>query len=371
MSDPLKSTNIEDVLSSIRRLVSEESRDKATRRQTTDSDKLLLTPAQRVSERAQASVPPEPTQEPAEDGFDFHSIRDAEPPQDGDTADAPQAEMPEETPEDVVSETPEVTDAQPDESIDSAGPGPDDETDATDAAQAPLILDSPADDAPIALDVAPEPTDEPALVEPFVAQAEHRTDDEAGDLAQQDTPPGMADMPEHEAPQADAGAAPDLDDTEFHPLEDRPEAEEIADPQDSPDALKWEDDGNEAPQDPAPDTVNADAAVWSGTLYAAARAHGEDPVQQDARSDETDQAAQAEDPTPQPQPTQQSPASEAEPFDFLAEDDTLIDEDALRELVAEIVREELQGALGERITRNVRKLVRREIHRALSAQDFD
>ena len=38
---------------------------------------------------------------------------------------------------------------------------------------------------------------------------------------------------------------------------------------------------------------------------------------------------------------------------------------ALRELVAEIVREELQGGLGERITRNVRKLVRAEIQRAL------
>ena len=40
-------------------------------------------------------------------------------------------------------------------------------------------------------------------------------------------------------------------------------------------------------------------------------------------------------------------------------------------LVADIVREELQGALGERITRNVRKLVRREIHRALTAQELD
>ena len=43
----------------------------------------------------------------------------------------------------------------------------------------------------------------------------------------------------------------------------------------------------------------------------------------------------------------------------------LVDQDALRELVSEIVRQELQGSLGERITRNVRKLVRREIHRAL------
>ncbi|WP_133169911.1 hypothetical protein [Shimia abyssi] len=49
----------------------------------------------------------------------------------------------------------------------------------------------------------------------------------------------------------------------------------------------------------------------------------------------------------------------------------VIDEDILREMVADIVRQELQGALGERITRNVRKLVRREIHRALAAHDLD
>ena len=53
------------------------------------------------------------------------------------------------------------------------------------------------------------------------------------------------------------------------------------------------------------------------------------------------------------------------------EEETLIDEDVLRDLVAEIVRQELQGALGERITRNVRKLVRREIHRALAAHNLD
>ena len=49
----------------------------------------------------------------------------------------------------------------------------------------------------------------------------------------------------------------------------------------------------------------------------------------------------------------------------------MIDEEMLRDLVREILREELQGALGERITRNVRKLVRTEINRALSARDFE
>ncbi len=54
----------------------------------------------------------------------------------------------------------------------------------------------------------------------------------------------------------------------------------------------------------------------------------------------------------------------------LATNDEFLDEDALRDLIADIVRQELQGALGERITRNVRKLVRREIHRALAGQEL-
>ena len=45
--------------------------------------------------------------------------------------------------------------------------------------------------------------------------------------------------------------------------------------------------------------------------------------------------------------------------------------DILRNLVSEIIREELAGALGEKITRNVRKLVQREINRALMARGID
>lgn len=50
---------------------------------------------------------------------------------------------------------------------------------------------------------------------------------------------------------------------------------------------------------------------------------------------------------------------------------TVLDEDALHEIVRQLIREELQGALGERITRNVRKLVRAEINRALTARTLD
>lgn len=45
--------------------------------------------------------------------------------------------------------------------------------------------------------------------------------------------------------------------------------------------------------------------------------------------------------------------------------------EALRPLVSAMIREELQGELGERITRNVRKLVRQEVNRALSVRDLE
>ena len=48
-----------------------------------------------------------------------------------------------------------------------------------------------------------------------------------------------------------------------------------------------------------------------------------------------------------------------------------IDKEALRALVVEIVHDELSGELGERITRNVRKLVRREINYVLTSREMD
>ncbi len=74
-----------------------------------------------------------------------------------------------------------------------------------------------------------------------------------------------------------------------------------------------------------------------------------------------------------PEPVAEHPAhsSEFDAIDYTAQTETYLDEEALRELVSEMVRSELQGELGDRITRNVRKLVRREIHRALASREFD
>lgn len=69
-------------------------------------------------------------------------------------------------------------------------------------------------------------------------------------------------------------------------------------------------------------------------------------------------------------PQHEAAHDEAHPeFEELSPAAAGLDELALREMVAELVREELRGELGERMTSNIRKLVRREILRAQSLRE--
>ncbi len=74
-------------------------------------------------------------------------------------------------------------------------------------------------------------------------------------------------------------------------------------------------------------------------------------------------------------PTQTDTKSDLEDdlpsVNFVEEEESILDEETLRDMVSQMVREELQGELGDRITRNVRKLVRREIQRALASREFE
>lgn len=47
----------------------------------------------------------------------------------------------------------------------------------------------------------------------------------------------------------------------------------------------------------------------------------------------------------------------------------ILDEESLRGVINAIVREELQGELGDRISRNLRKLIRREIAQMMADRD--
>ena len=108
--------------------------------------------------------------------------------------------------------------------------------------------------------------------------------------------------------------------------------------------------------------------------FAAAQAPGEISevleVEQDFEPDDYETDALTDD-TPEFVAYDDNRATEEASEEVAVTQDVVLDEDMLRALVAEIVREELQGKLGERITRNVRKLVRREILRALASQDME
>jgi hypothetical protein len=130
---------------------------------------------------------------------------------------------------------------------------------------------------------------------------------------------------------------------------------------DQPD--EWEPDGTEVedlatdntarPMEVADDVQDADEIIEPATVDEA-----EDNADQD---DEADDEFHAE----------SDDALEDDDLDAFIQQNATLDEAVLREMVTDIVRQELQGALGERITRNVRKLVRREIYRVLNSQEFE
>ncbi|MEP2202700.1 hypothetical protein [Tateyamaria sp.] len=151
-----------------------------------------------------------------------------------------------------------------------------------------------------------------------------------------------------------------------------------------PPAMEWEDvepEGDLADQsDPAATVEKAEThldadleAQATPEVHESVVAEQAQPEPEVADTVQTEGPQQGEsDVTPEEAaPASQDTAADAAPAALFGSDDDVLDEEALRELISDIVREELQGALGERITRNVRKLVRREIHRALAAQDLE
>jgi hypothetical protein len=124
-------------------------------------------------------------------------------------------------------------------------------------------------------------------------------------------------------------------------------------------AVEWE-----AETAAPPEFISSRATPASAPVAAAPDAQGQVDEGPEAPMDWTD--------TLDPEAEQVRPSARFTLYEEEVEAEApFLDEDVLRELIRDILREELQGALGERITRNVRKLVRAEIARALAARDFD
>ncbi|BDW84469.1 hypothetical protein [Roseicyclus marinus] len=367
MSEPAKSANeIEDVLSSIRRLVSEGQASVAPSR-------LVLTPAQRV-------VEPDDPWAPVPDAA---TAPDATAPVTG-------AADPAWGLEDRLSDWGEI-ESSGQEAVEEAlaersvavPPGP------ADAIGAVAALSGEAED---------DGQDQPA----FEAETGDTNWPDAGatrtlrDLAlvrghpvqdvgaEPEVPEqgreGMAVVGEGDAPQHDDAV------TDAARVAETPEtmpAEDSADDGATPDATTPQDEGAEA----VPGEVEAAAVAEANPVAEAENMADAEGVA------ETEVAAKApprmfsrpirRDPEPVTGADADSDMDEdddldvedlgddPQPFSFPETEDGILDEETLRQIVADVVRAELQGVLGQRITRNVRKMVRREVRLALAAQELE
>lgn len=384
MSDPVTNVEIEDVLASIRRLVSHEGRSHGAAASeqgaapSVEEGRLVLTPAQRVVSETDA---PEASVEDsaATDTDDAPTEEDA-------TGTDPVDESAES--EDVsFASSRDAEDAQEETEVAAAAPAStlvlvsDREAEMSRAAE-PIIEpegDEAAeqvavDEADASLDTGPELDAEP-VPETAIEAASDDTSLAAEDVTEiqweEDTSEStraslLATIAELEAavgngsqewePDGSEMAAPPVDwdaltapaeaDDEGHVADheaDTPEeADEVGPDQDE--ALASEDiaGSDDVPADMSGETLVSEVA---------------DAAVDAAPADLSEQAG--------------SEVDFDDDVDALLGAQLQIDDAMLRDLVADIVREELQGALGERITRNVRKLVRREIYRILASQDFE
>jgi hypothetical protein len=343
MSDPAKSADeIEDVLASIRRLVSESGAAAPRSEAAAAPAKLVLTPAQRVSDPDDPWAPVPSASGSAEGATD-------EAPAKADDDDDPAWGL-----EDRLSDWGEIEESA-DEAIADAM--------AEEGLERPARFEMPTE----ADDVSES---EDAFDMSGLAQLDGVIDgDEAGDVFEPETgdmnwPDGGADSALRDLAAARFGQSA----TTVHPPPD-PSAEV---------------DATRQPAEPLAEDTEADAEVIETTANADTTPQPE-PVMTEIQTDDLGEEDRAE-PGFAPIFSRRMEAAGTDagadediealgetpsPFTFPDTDEGILDEETLREIVAEVVREELQGALGQRITRNVRKMVRREIRIALAAEDLE
>ncbi|MDQ2067014.1 hypothetical protein Q9295_11555 [Xinfangfangia sp. CPCC 101601] len=374
MSEPLTSPEIEDVLSSIRRLVSEDLRPARTamaeaRAQDPAGDKLMLTPALRVVPRADADV------------AEVTAVADDWQIEAAEAASVSQESLWEETAAAAYADeaiAPSVDEAEAEgsetsfgatataEIYDDAGmEGPSKLAAELLAQNADILWAAPG--APVDADEAervagPELSSfwqEPAIVAAVEAE-------EGALLPATLLSEGLAlpmDMPEpvvaEAVPEAeaawpeDSALASDVEIEELHASEPLSfvahprRGDRLHDPITEPLAQAWAEADLRADLDAG--RLMAQTAVDAGAEA--------DITPEEAHNAVPDGVAAI------------NPAADGVE---LADDTGFsIDEETLRQIVREIIREELSGTLGERITRNVRKLVRVEVNRALTARDLE
>jgi hypothetical protein len=337
MPDAVTNAEVEDVLSSIRRLVSEDKRVPAEEKPKASTDRLVLTPALRVAElpsaqdsalqAAQDDADADVRDETESDVADMLALDDdVEYEDDADTVIGALMAETQDTPTEIDNL---VGESQA--TVDLAGFEADrtDDDDASDKVDVDDNNITPAEDEN---SYDAELASGRSLHDVFRAVDAQEADDARKASV-------LRGVPDYRGPSATSETTQSLS-AKIAVLE-----EVIARTDD-----QWEPDG-------------AGRDDYAGT---------EPPAM--AWEDAAEDTAPEDDATVAPEATLftgQSATRKEAAADVFSGDEDVLDEEALRDLVSDIVRQELQGALGERITRNVRKLVRREIHRALAAQELE
>jgi hypothetical protein len=381
MSEPLSTDEIEDVVSSVRRLVSPEARPRPVSRDL-GQDRLLLTPALRVIAEPDVAEP-----EPAD--LLMLNVRAVEP-------EGPAAAVTPELDKGDAPAEPEPADLLMLNVRADASEGHADTVAPAVAAEAPLAAADMALPEPEAtaefLHVVDSEWEDAFWSEPEPALAELALGAEEAELVQADD----VILPEAEVQpaawvQADESWAQDGP-VPFVAIHHRNAAAEVdglapepvAAVNDSAEAAPAETSTAEAA--PA-EAALPDASVqnsFDAETYVPEVVSGEAAVSETIGATAVDLMDGVEDLALDPAETKTEDTSvEAAPSglaatgmtEVLTDKDgnpvTVLDEDALSQIVRLLIREELQGVLGERITQNVRKLVRAEINRALTAQSLD
>lgn len=374
MSNSVTNVEIEDVLSSIRRLVSDDAAPKRAPDAQSDDDRaqqmgrLVLTPAQRVMDdmpQEEAAAEPQPILlteafKPSEDVE--HGEHQAEETADQDVAydDEGQGDEPAEASvisdiiqEELAAALSEIDaqrgdDSDEDDHIEEfEETGDSDEwlEDTAETEAAEVLFENVADDS------AEEETETEAKLddawEDDEPQDEVSIEDVLNALPSQDT----------SEPEQEADVTPE-DVERAQSLEEKiAELEAMVSSRDSEWATDIEDEGENA----AYERQFGESLPWEDASFSSR------PMAAFENASVEEAAAMSAEPMPKPEAEQVAEADG--PSD--PEMGAYIDEEMLRSMVTEIVRQELQGKLGERITRSVRKLVRQEIHRALMSQEFE
>lgn len=374
MSDPVSSMDVEDVLSSIRRLVSEESKAAAPSRESNDAvdDGMRDIPEESADgsiEDSVAALLKRRLKVAAGDGEGVPPSNDsADDASDDDTEMAAEAEAGTLSGEDTVRP---LLRAQTGEN-----PAADDKLVLTAALR---VVDDPAEKTrPVPLrPTRPERSERLHLRR--VAEEAEAVDESEAEVASQGRQSARGRLftsaPEEQLFDR-ASRAMDAADQKLNrirpvtPPADVPAAqtETIVDDQPVQDELQ-----TDTPDLQAHETPFAPASPFRRDGGFGARTLHSFSSQTEDQTPEAEKAAAVPETDTDVDDTNRPVEDEDEPstINFAEQDDSILDEDSLRDMISQMVREELQGELGDRITRNVRKLVRREIQRALASREFE